>query len=98
MFKNDLYLEIQPGGFKDQIDYNDFLVQLAKDFQIEMVATNDIHYLCKEDYATHNWHVRDCRKYDDIKGLSEEYEDFSVNMDNLEDDNMDNPIDKKKLI
>lgn len=68
MFKNDLYLEIQPGGFKDQIDYNDFLVQLAKDFQIEMVATNDIHYLCKEDYAIHNWHVRDCRKYDDIKG------------------------------
>ena len=37
-------------------------------------------------------------KYDDIKGLSEEYEDFSVNMDNLEDDNMDNPIDKKKMV
>ena len=40
-------------------------------------------------------------KYDDIKGLSEDYEEFNLEGDIVEDDNMDNPIDnkeKKKLI
>lgn len=37
-------------------------------------------------------------KYDDIKGLSEGYEDYDMDMDNLEGDDMENPIDKKKLI
>lgn len=68
IFQDDLYLEIQPGHFKDQIAYNDFLIKLANDFNIELVATNDIHYLDKADSSIHNWHVKDCRKYDDIKG------------------------------
>ena len=68
IFKDDFYLEIQPGHFKDQIAYNDFLAKLAKEFNIELVATNDIHYLNEADSSIHNWHVKDCRKYDNIKG------------------------------
>ena len=37
-------------------------------------------------------------KYDDIKGLSEGYEDYNMEGDNMEDDIMDNPIDKKQLV
>jgi DNA polymerase-3 subunit alpha len=64
IFKYDLYLEIQPGRFKEQIIYNDFLVRLSDITNINLVATNDIHYLNKEDAVIHDYHVKDARKMD----------------------------------
>lgn len=62
IFKQDFYLEIQPGQFKEQILYNDSLALEAKTKNIELVATNDIHYLNSEDAKIHDYHVKESRK------------------------------------
>lgn len=68
IFGNDLYLEIQPGKMKEQLEYNDILAALSEKLNILLVATNDIHYLNKEDCIMHNMHIRDFRKiYDSDK-------------------------------
>ena len=58
IFKDDLYLEIQPGEFTEQITVNNRLVELAHNNNIPLVITNDIHYLNEEDYIVHDYHVR----------------------------------------
>ena len=68
IFGDDLYLELQPGRFSEQLEYNDFLVCLAEKYNLKAVITNDVHYLSKEDSDAHNYHVLDCRKSDGIDG------------------------------
>ena len=58
---DDFYLEIQPGHFDDQIKVNDMLARISKASGISLVATNDIHYLGKDDYIMHDLHVKSCR-------------------------------------
>ena len=58
IFEDDLYLEIQPGLFPEQLKVNDKLIEISKEYDIELVATNDIHYLNKEDWKAHDFHVR----------------------------------------
>ena len=58
IFKDDLYLEIQPGEFTEQITVNNKLVELSHKHNIPLVITNDIHYLNEEDYIVHDYHVR----------------------------------------
>jgi DNA polymerase-3 subunit alpha len=51
IFKNgDFYLEIQSNKIEEQDKVNRELVNLSKELSIELVATNDVHYLRKEDY------------------------------------------------
>ena len=47
--KEDFYLEIQNHGIPEQKIVNDFLAEMSKKHNIKMVATNDAHYLYKED-------------------------------------------------
>lgn len=68
IFGEDLYLELQPGRFSEQLEYNDFLMCLAEKYNLKAVITNDVHYLSKEDSVAHNYHVLDCRKSDGIDG------------------------------
>ena len=49
MFKDDFYLEIQDHGMPEQKRINPFLIKLSKETGIELVATNDVHYIEKED-------------------------------------------------
>ena len=69
IFDDDLYLEIQPGYFREQIAYNDFLVAISRNYDVKLVATNDIHYLNKEDYFAHNLHIKDLYGDTDIHSL-----------------------------
>lgn len=62
IFKDDLYLEIQPGKMKEQLEYNDILTALSEKVEIPLVATNDIHYLNQEDCDKHDMHIKDYRK------------------------------------
>lgn len=62
IFGSDFYFEIQPGNFNEQVSYNDFLVKLSSKLDINLVVTNDIHYLNKEDAVIHDYHVKDARK------------------------------------
>lgn len=45
----DFYLEIQNHGIPEQKVVNVFLAEMSKKHNIKMVATNDVHYLNKED-------------------------------------------------
>lgn len=62
IFENDLYLEIQPGNFEDQVKVNLALMEISKSLDIKLIAANDVHYLNKEDWKTHDFHVRIARK------------------------------------
>lgn len=55
------YFEVQPGDFPEQKIVNDILVQMSTASGIPLVATNDVHYLNKEDYAMHDLHVKSNR-------------------------------------
>ncbi len=48
----DYYIEIQNHGLADQRQILPQLVQLAKECDLPLVATNDCHYLRREDAAT----------------------------------------------
>lgn len=47
--KEDFYLEIQNHGIPEQKLVNEFLAEMSKKHGIKMVATNDVHYLNKDD-------------------------------------------------
>ncbi len=51
LFKDDFYLEIQENGLAEQVDVNKKLISYANDLSIPLVATNDVHYLTREDAA-----------------------------------------------
>ena len=50
MFGDDFYLEIQDHGIMEQKRINPLLIQLSKELNIKLVATNDVHYIEREDY------------------------------------------------
>ena len=49
IFKDDFYLEIQDQDIVDQKRINPSLIRLSKETGIPLVATNDVHYLERED-------------------------------------------------
>ena len=53
VFKDDYYIEIQHNVLRQQIMINQKLIQLARKLDIPLVATNDAHYLKKEDSYFH---------------------------------------------
>lgn len=61
-FPGRFYLELQPCKIIEQTKVNMQLAQYAKELNLPVVATNDMHYLNKEDAIIHNIHVADCRK------------------------------------
>jgi len=53
LFKDDYYIELQDHGLDKQKRSNPDLINIAKELSIELVITNDSHYLKKEDA---DWH------------------------------------------
>ncbi len=54
IFNNDrFYLEVQANNLPDQIELNKGLREISKDLSLPMIATNDCHYLNKEDAEAH---------------------------------------------
>jgi len=53
LFGEDYYLEIQPNGLPEQVLANQKLIEMSKELSIPLVATNDAHYLRKEDSYNH---------------------------------------------
>lgn len=52
--QDNFYLELQDHGIEEQRKVNEGLIKLSKETGIPLVATNDVHYLNKEDYSTHD--------------------------------------------
>ena len=53
LFGEDYYLEIQNNGIKEQLVANQRIIKLARELDIPLIATNDSHYLRKEDAYSH---------------------------------------------
>ena len=53
LFGEDYYLEIQNNGVKAQVLVNQKLIELSKELNIPLVATNDAHYSRREDAYNH---------------------------------------------
>lgn len=53
VFGEDYYLEIQNNGLAKQVLVNQKLIEMSHELNIPLVATNDAHYLKKEDSYNH---------------------------------------------
>lgn len=53
-FGEDFYLELQNHGMEEQKKVNSLVVELSKELNIPLVATNDIHYIEKEHAKAHD--------------------------------------------
>ncbi len=52
--KDNFFLELQDHGIPEQKTVNQELVKLGQELGIKLVATNDVHYLKKEDARVHD--------------------------------------------
>ena len=50
----NFFLELQFMGIEDQKLVNDGLLPLARDLEMPLVCTNDVHYLKRDDYRAHD--------------------------------------------
>ena len=53
VFGEDYYIEVQNNGLQEQVLANQKLIQLARKLDIPLAATNDAHYLKREDAYNH---------------------------------------------
>jgi DNA polymerase-3 subunit alpha len=53
-FKDDFYLELNRHGLEEEEVVNKQLLSLAKQYQVKVVASNNVYYLDKSDANTHD--------------------------------------------
>jgi DNA polymerase III subunit alpha len=54
MFGNNLYVELQRHGLPEEQMIEEALVDLAYEYDVPLVATNDVHFADPEDFAAHD--------------------------------------------
>ncbi len=54
LFGDDFYLELHNHGIEEQQSVNTVLTKMACDFRVPLVATNDCHYIAREDADVHD--------------------------------------------
>ena len=54
IFKDGFYLELQNHGLEENRKVNEANIKLARELNIPLVATNDVHYVKKEDAKSHD--------------------------------------------
>ena len=52
--KGNFFLELQDHGVQEQVQVNELLVRISQETGIPLVATNDVHYLKREDAKVHD--------------------------------------------
>ena len=71
IFGEDFYLELMRGGHPEQETVNNVLLELSKKYNVKVIATNDVHFINKEDYEAH--HILIClntgKFFDDEGGM-----------------------------
>ena len=53
VFGEDFYIELQDHGIAEQKQIMPDLIKIARELDIQLVATNDVHYIEKEDWEAH---------------------------------------------
>jgi len=51
--KENVYLELMDVDLKENIEVNNTLLEFSKKYDLKCVATNDVHFLNKDDYELH---------------------------------------------
>ncbi|HPQ18840.1 MAG TPA: DNA polymerase III subunit alpha [bacterium] len=54
VFNEDFYIEIQNHKLKNEIDFLTEIKEISKKKSVKLVATNDVHYIKKEEAEIHN--------------------------------------------
>jgi len=54
VFKDRFYLELQDHGMEEEERVNEVMKRLAREMNVPLVITNDVHYLRKEDALYHD--------------------------------------------
>lgn len=52
--QDNFFIELQDHGLPEQEKIKKPLLQIAKDLRLKVIATNDAHYLCREDSKPHD--------------------------------------------
>lgn len=52
--QGNFYLEIQDQGLEEEMSIKDDLIRLGSELNVPLVATNDVHYVRKEDAKAHD--------------------------------------------
>ena len=52
--ENNFFLELQDHGISDQTTVNQGLLRMSQETGIELVATNDVHYIMADDAKAHD--------------------------------------------
>ncbi|GAB3901857.1 DNA polymerase III subunit alpha [Larkinella knui] len=53
-FGEDYYVELQRHEIPDQIKVNEVLVKFARKYNVKIIASNDSHYVDREDWVAHD--------------------------------------------
>lgn len=53
-FGEDYYVELQRHEIPDQIKVNEVLVKLARKYNVKIIASNDSHYVDRDDWVAHD--------------------------------------------
>ncbi len=54
IFGEDFYLEVQNHGLKEQEQVNRSLVSLSAKYGVKLIASNDVHFINREDHEAHH--------------------------------------------
>ena len=54
VFGDDFYIELQDHGIAEEKQVIPDLIKIARELDIQLVATNDVHYIEKEDWEAHD--------------------------------------------
>jgi len=54
IFGEDFYIELQDHGIPEEKQVIPELIQIARELDIQLVATNDVHYIEKSDWEAHD--------------------------------------------
>lgn len=52
--KDNYFVELQDHGLQEQRDIKPYLLKIAKELKLPLIATNDAHYLCRSDAEPHD--------------------------------------------
>ncbi len=72
IFGDDYYMELQDHGRKEQGPVNEKIIGFAKKLNCKVIATNDVHFVNKEDFDAHR--ILIClntgKDLDDVSGMN----------------------------
>jgi len=54
IFGPDFYLEVQRHGLEEQVVVNEKIIELSRKLDVKVIATNDVHFINKEDARAHD--------------------------------------------